>query len=679
MVGRDVLACAQRAWVGSRHTRLRASRVFVATLTSASLLVGCSQVMNEYDPHGGATKKDYESLENRRAPVEKAAEEPPIPQLQSVLAAPAAPELADTRRVSIAVTETTPLRDIFIELARKAQVDLELDQRISGGIIMTATDRPLIDVVDRICELAELRYRFQNNVLHVEIDDAYLEQYHLDVLNLARSSSSDMSSSTDAASGANAIGGGGGAANNKSSTSVTATSKADFWASVTTNVQAILFGIKSRRPLQSAAINAVFIPQVDTTKDVSKTDASGTAKPAAAAAGGIGGKVQGMLQQAQGLQQRQGQLDANLKQDLPSPDNAQQTAAPALATGGGGGPANAGPVSSGDLSVNPDAGIVTVFANQRQHKAVARYLRDVLDSVNKQVLIEAKIMEITLNDQFRTGINWSAVLGPSTAAGAVLPGGTRILTDFTRGVTTDAIPDPTLSVGVTNKRNTFSAAAQLINQFGTVRTLSNPRLTVVNNQTAMLRVAQNQVFFQITANTTDSTATTAGKVTVTSTIKTVPVGVIMSVQPAVDPVTRRISLNLRPSITRITGYVQDPAVQLTMAQFAANNPGLVQTISSLIPIIESREMDSLVNIESGETIVMGGLMQDTATNTREGLPGVMDVPVLGAAVSSNIKQSTVTELVVFIRATLVNDRGTVSDEDIRLYKTFTPDPRPVTF
>ena len=677
MVGRDVLAYAQRAWGNSRQSRVRAGRVLVVTVASASLLVGCSQVMNEYDPAAGATKKDYESLENRRPPVTKAAEEPPIPDLQSVLAAPAAPELADTRRVSIAVTETTPLRDIFIELARKAQVDLELDQRISGGIIMTATDRPLIDVVSRICELAELRYRFEKNILHVEVDDPYLEQYHLDVLNLERSSTSTVSSSTDASSAAAQIGGGGGGgANNTSSTTVTSSSKADFWGSVTSNVRSILSGIKSRRATQASSINATYMPVPDSNAGI-----AGSATPPAQGASTAGsnppagGKVAGMLNQAASLQQRQGQLAT----DLPSTQPQTETGATPALTVAGGSAGVAVVTDSGDLSVNPDAGIITVFANQRQHKAVARYLRDVLESTNKQVLIEAKIMEITLDDQYRTGVNWSAVLGPSTAAGAVLPGGTRILTDFARNVTTDAIPDPTISVGVTNKRNTFSAAAQLINQFGTVRTLSNPRLTVVNNQTAMLRVAQNQVFFQITANTTDATANQAGKVTVTSQIKTIPVGIIMSVQPAIDPITRRISLSLRPSITRITGYVQDPGVQLTMAQFAANNPGLVQTITSLIPIIESREMDSTVNIDSGDTLVLGGLMQDTSTNTREGIPGVMDVPVLGAAVSSNIKQAKVTEMVVFIRATLVDDRGTVSDEDIRLYKTFTPDPRPVTF
>ena len=105
--------------------------------------------------------------------------------------------------------------------------------------------------------------------------------------------------------------------------------------------------------------------------------------------------------------------------------------------------------------------------------------------------------------------------------------------------------------------------------------------------------------------------------TVQSQIKTVPVGVIMSVQPAVDPMSKRISLNLRPSITRITGFVQDPGVQLTIAQFNQINPSAARKISvRRFPIIRSREMDSMVSLESGDTIIMGGLMLDSATNAR---------------------------------------------------------------
>ena len=158
--------------------RLRAS---VALVAVAAMLSSCGTAGNfsDYEPAGDATKKDYEGLLGRRGaektPGAGRGAEPPIPGFQSVVAAPSAPELADTRRVSISVTETTPVRDILIELARRSGVDLELDPRIAGGIIMTATDRPFIEVIDRIAHLAELRYKMDRNTLRVEIDDPFLE------------------------------------------------------------------------------------------------------------------------------------------------------------------------------------------------------------------------------------------------------------------------------------------------------------------------------------------------------------------------------------------------------------------------------------------------------------------------------------------------------------------------
>lgn len=150
--------------------------------------------------------------------------------------------------MSIAVTEATPVRDILIELVRKSNVDLEMDPRISGGIIMTATDRPLIDVVDRVAELAELRYSFQRNKLKVEIDDPFMEQYQIDALNVQCTSSSSASSSTDANSASQAIGGagGGGGGQNKSETCVSSSSRTNFWGDITTNISEILNNIQSR-------------------------------------------------------------------------------------------------------------------------------------------------------------------------------------------------------------------------------------------------------------------------------------------------------------------------------------------------------------------------------------------------------------------------------------------------
>ncbi|MGZ6252241.1 MAG: hypothetical protein ACXWM1_04145 [Candidatus Binataceae bacterium] len=678
----------------------------MATIAICSLVGSCGswKNFNDFDETSGATRQDYGGLEGRRAPPpQERAQEPPIPDFQSVLAAPTAPDLADTRRVSLAVTETTPVRDIFIELARKAQVDLEMDPRVSGGVIMTATDRPFIEVVQRIADLAELRYTYERNRLKIELDDPYIEQYRMDILNVTRSATSSASSSTDAQSVAQAVGagGGGGGGSNKSATSIDSQTRSDFWNTIGGNISQILNGIQSRRGQLVSAAGASFVPEAE--KNAEKTPvpeaapavrpgaATGArpgAAPARGAAGGAGGAAggagggagggglgSGLIAQAAALTGgRQAQLDQVLQEDQRNGGQPDEPAAAAAPTNAG-----AAPVLNAQYSLNPEAGIITVFASQRQHRAVARFLRDVREALTQQVLIEAKVLEITLNDNYRGGIDWNAIVGPSF-------NGTQdivINSNFKQGVPSELLA-PTLGANWTgailgnNARKDLSLSAELFKQFGAVRTLSNPRLSVLNNQLAQLKVAQNQVFFQLQVNVTDPTPTQAAKTTVTSQIKTVPVGLIISVQPAVDPLTKRISLSLRPSITRITSFINDPGVAVTIAVAQQTNSN-IPTIASPIPIIEVREMDSLVNLESGQTVVMGGLMQENTQLTRTGVPGVMDLPLIGQAVSQNIKQAKVTELVVFIRATLTNAPGTVSDEDIRLYKTFTPDPRPIAF
>ncbi|MGE3474396.1 MAG: type II secretion system protein GspD [Rhodospirillaceae bacterium] len=652
----------------------------VALAAIAAMLSSCSGThLNDYDTAGDINKEEYAKLLSRRGPEKKPGEaspgaEPPIPGFQSVVAAPSAPELADTRRVSISVTETTSVRDILIELSRRAGVDLEMDPRISGGIIMTATDRPFIEVVDRISELAELRYKMIRNTLRVEIDDPYLEQYRMDVLDVQRSSTSSASTSSDASSVAQALGGGGGGGgggSNRSVSSVSQTASSNFWETIGKNVEGILGSIQTRRSRQQAAIDASFTPQVSAPATPGADPAAPPAAGRAAGAGGGAGAAALPAQAAALTQNRQQQLDAMLKEDQ---GGGAAVAAPAQAAQ----PA-AAPVAASRFSLNPQAGIITVFATRRQHMAIERYLRDVRAAVNQQVLIEAKIVEVTLNDQYRAGIDWNAVFGPQgDLRFPATNDNLTIGTNFTREVVPATLADPTFTAAWMNDGD-LSLALQLVRQFGTVRTLSSPRLTALNNQVALLKVAQNQVFFDLQVEFQEATqAGQRDRLTVDSQIKTVPIGMILSVQPAIDPISRRISLSMRPSITRVTGYVNDPGVAVTVALAQQANSS-APIVSSPIPIVEVREMDSLVTMESGQTVVMGGLMQEDVQNTREGLPGFMDIPVLGKAVSQDIKQNKVTELVVFIRATLANAPETISDEDIRLYKTFTPDPRPIVF
>jgi general secretion pathway protein D len=644
----------------------------LSTLTAVcALAIGLGSCANSdldmYDPASGATRQDYKDLVGRRgqdkADATKAGEAPPIPAFQSVLAAPSAPELADTRRVSLAVTETTPVRDIIIELARKAEVDLELDPRISGGIVMSVTDRPFIDVIERVTELAELRYTFEKNVLKVELDDPYLEQYRMDVLNQSRTSTGTISSSTDASSAAQSIGASGTAGgSNKSETSVTSNSQNDFWTTIGQNIDGILQSIQSRRGAAGRDIGAKFTGELDK-DDEGGGLFNGSSKPLAQPSARSPEQLVGA---ASALSQRQAEAAAALEgADGEKAESADGTGG---LRAGKGGAAGGGAAVASNYSVNPQAGLITVFANKRQQKAIEKYLRTVRASVMQQVLIEAKILEITLNDQYRAGVNWQAFLGPNNDLG--------ITTNFSRNVVPPDFANPTLGVTWANSDQDLSIAATLVKQFGSVRTLSSPRLTVTNNQTAMLKVAQNQIFFDIDVEREEATVQNQReRVTIDSEIRSVPVGLIINVQPSIDPVTKRITMGVRPSITRITGSVPDPAVAFVVAglENASTN------ITSLIPIVEVRELDSMVSMDSGQTIVMGGLMQESSENTREGLPGAMDIPILGQAVSQNIRASKVTELVIFIRATVVNDSDTVADEDIRLYKTFTPDPRPIAF
>jgi len=634
---------------------------------------------NDYDTAGDISKKEYEGLLGRGAPApQQRGEEPPIPGFQSVLSAPSAPELADVRRVSIAVTETTPVRDILIELARKAQVDLEMDPRISGGIIMTATDRPFIDVIERIADLAELRFRFERNTLRVELDDPYIEQYRMDVLNVQRTGSSDASSSTDAASTAQAVGqgGGGGGGNNKSATSVSTQTESAFWQNIGANIDQIINGIQSRRGAAVTIEQATFIPEPQAAAPTAGSAGAGTT-PNSNIAPTPGNALNRAAAANNTARSLQAQIDANVAADQggaggaadPQLPQSEDSAASSARSSAG---AQANRAASSQYSLNPEAGIITVFATQRQQKVIEHYLRDVRNSVTQQILIEAKILEIALNDQYRAGVDWTAVFGPNNPAKQL-----NVAGNFARNVIPPGFGDATVSA-IWSNGGDLSLAATLVKEFGTVRTLSSPRLTVLNNQIAQLKVAENQVFFQLQVNITDAVGNAPAKTTVQSQIKTVPVGMIMSVQPAVDPVSRRISLNLRPSITRIKGYINDPGVAVAIASAQQNNAD-IPSVSSPIPIIEVREMDSMLNLESGETVVMGGLMQENSENLREGIPGFMDIPLLGQAVSQNLKNNKITELVIFIRATLANSKESVADEDIRLYRTFGKDPRPVAF
>lgn len=212
----------------------------------------------------------------------------------------------------------------------------------------------------------------------------------------------------------------------------------------------------------------------------------------------------------------------------------------------------------------------------------------------------------------------------------------------------------------------------LMDRFGTTRTLSSPRLTVMNNQPAILKVVENQVYFNMKydtyyPNARNKTENLEPFTNIQSQIQTVPIGLILTVQPSIDLETGEIIMALRPTISSSAGYVLDPAVELASQKYG-------QDIKSRIPVIKIDEINSVLRL-GNEMVILGGMMQEVVRNDQQGFPGLMDNPLSGLF-SDKHDNRAVKELVIFLRSVKLDDEPEISDADQRLLTNFTNDPRP---
>ncbi len=542
---------------------------------------------------------------------------PPLPNLKQILSAPKPPRISETQLVSIAVTDDVPLKDVLLELARLADVDIELDAGIQGGISFIANNKPFNQVVDRIASMAALRYTMEAGVLRIERDLPYIESYPMDFLNIQRSSTSDVNISTNVLSS----GGGEGGLNTGSTQTINSVTESDFWQSLEGGIRQIL----SYTPASKVASVNLFSVQGD---DVA---------------------ISGTPQQNLG---QQPQADA---QATNAPEGAE------VLPGGG------------FYVLNKQAGILTVSASERQHELVERFIRRIRSNASAQVLIEAKIIEVFLDDRYQSGVEWSTIsdkIGLVTNFNPV---------DFTNGGFTATLSDKVfggLSGDVDGAAGPdLNDFIQLVERFGTTRTLSSPRLHAINNQQAVLTFAENFVYFEINVEreTDTTTATNQELLTVDSEVKTVPIGIILTLQPSINVDTGEITLMVRPTLSRVTNFVSDPAVAFLASQGGGVN------ITNEIPVVEVRELDSILKLKSGQVMIIGGLMEQGSSNTDTGVPGVASVPWLGNLFKSVDKTDTKRELIIFIRATLVGAEGYVHEVDKTIYNKFSDDPRPLKF
>lgn len=532
--------------------------------------------------------------------------------------------------VSVRATTQTPLRDVLYLLAEQANYDLELDPSIRGAVMFTARDKPFDVVIRRLSQVAGLRYKFDDSFLRVEVDTPFHKTYKVDYLSFIRANKGDISTSVSVVSGEGADTG--------STYTATSDSLSDFWGELELNMTQIL------ENTTTGGLRTQSTPQ--TSVATQNPDVAATSPNIEA---GSNGEIQAP------------DVQVNV-QSLPVDD---------IDSSNGSGDEQ----SASTFSINKQGGLINVRATERVHKEVAQYLNDLRKSVTAQVLVEAKIFEVSLNDEYINGIEWQALTENGRGGFGFIEGATRLtgISATTDALSNLATPGGTVATGsnfgVGYVGNDVGAFVEAISGFGTVRALASPRLTVLNNQSAVLNVATNRVFFEIDLDRETDDDTGDVTLEIDTDIKSVPEGVLINVQPSINLENKTISMFLRPTITRIVGTKQDPSVQ-----FVAGSSGIV----SEIPEVNIQEIDTVVRVPSGQPIVMGGLLQDRVRTNEEGVPVLGEMPVVGSLFKKKDDLISKTELVIFLKATLVEtSEDTIHDTDRDLYRTFSGDRRPL--
>ncbi|MES2626296.1 MAG: pilus (MSHA type) biogenesis protein MshL, partial [Pseudomonadota bacterium] len=300
------------------------------------------------------------------------------------------------------------------------------------------------------------------------------------------------------------------------------------------------------------------------------------------------------------------------------------------------GEASASGAGSSSVVANPESGVISVRATSRQQAEVASFLESVQERSLYQVLIEATVVEVDLNDRYQAGVDWQTI---SLSSGGVSFAQNLTPPDLDIGIP----PASVLTLNRSSDPGDLSAVITLLSQFGNSRVLSSPKIMALNNQTAMLRVVDNTVYFtvDVQAGTQETALSPAIQPTYTTTVHTVPVGFVMTVTPQVGD-DDQVTLNVRPTISRIVRYVTDPS------------PALAQNdVVNEIPEVQVREMESILKVFSGQVAILGGLMQDSLNTGVDGVPYLSRLPGIGGLFSYTDERASKTELIIFIRPIVI--------------------------
>ncbi len=446
-----------------------------------------------------------------------------------------------------------PVMELLFQISKDANLQIDIYSGVSGRATINALNEPLQNILQRLSAQSGFLYSVDSNTITIKPDIPQWRNYNVDYVNINKVSDDSIQMKMNVSSASDRPSGSLGG----SSTNVSVKAEHNFWVRLKNNLEILA----QLDPFDTHNTENIMRSARDSSFEVS---------------------APGVVPRKEGA------------------------AAPRHKT-----------FKSINTIINPEAGIVSVYTTNIKHKAIKKYIEDVSIRAQRQVLIEATVVEVLLNDRYQAGIDWSKFGGLS----------------FTSDGTFTAVGQ----VGPSNILDQLS----FLSTFGDSKVLSSPKIMAINNQTALLKVVNNLVYFTVDVSRTLATTTTDAIATYETEIHTVPVGFTMSVTPFVSEYGE-VTLNIRPTISRKIGEIQDP------------NPELAN-IASVIPIIQEKEMSSVLRLKDRQTAIIGGLIEDTNSNERSGIPWLSNIPILGDLFSQRDDQTSKSELVIFIRPVIIHN------------------------
>ncbi len=311
------------------------------------------------------------------------------------------------------------------------------------------------------------------------------------------------------------------------------------------------------------------------------------------------------------------------------------------------------------VMVHPQSGVIVVHAMPEELRNVGEFLHTIETAAHRLVILEAKVIEVTLDDRFQSGINWNALLevdGPDktillghSGGGSVFDSGTSGLAGstvpLTKGTQTTGFDTTALGGMFTINANLtdFNALIELLKTQGDVQVLSSPRISTVNNQKAVIKVGQDEFFVTDVETETDTVSATVSNTSVDVTLTPFFSGVALDVIPQISE-DDSVILHIHPAISEVTEKVKGISTG-TSSSDVLSIPLALSTI---------RESDSVIRAQSGQVVVLGGLMKNTLRDEEARTPLFGDVPLFGEMFRHSRQVASKSELVILLRPIVIH-------------------------